>query len=304
MQNQYPSRALNQWDGKTIEMDYDKGTIIAPAIAAGKKNDDNTFSGVMLGDWSVDDVEEEIAQQTGVYGFDHGAMSYAFKEDGTAFIGKAGFARIRIDGNESTIASEGYFSGENNAEEGYGMLIDLDDGFIDILGGHASGYETISSATTNYSVGYNLRRKTFEPTGAAVHLGITGEPYFRIVADTDHRPDWAQENTRLIEISNDEYYMQTWNFNDDPTIGPEQGLKFDLMNSIFTAYDFTFSSSSSGIGDESKKNIFIRFSTVEPDYFLIGKEAADDDMDSSIIYSKNNTPIKPLFRINDETYLL
>jgi hypothetical protein len=62
MQNNYPSRALNKWDGKEIKIDYDNGTIIAPAIAAGKKNADNTFSGVMLGDWSVDDVEADIAQ--------------------------------------------------------------------------------------------------------------------------------------------------------------------------------------------------------------------------------------------------
>jgi hypothetical protein len=57
-------------------------------------------------------------------------MSYAFKEDGTAFIGKSGFARLKFDGNESTIASESYTAGN------YGMMIDFDDGFIDILGGH------------------------------------------------------------------------------------------------------------------------------------------------------------------------
>jgi hypothetical protein len=51
MQNNYPSATLNRWDGKTVEINETEGTIIAPAIAAGKKNDDNTFSGVMLGDW-------------------------------------------------------------------------------------------------------------------------------------------------------------------------------------------------------------------------------------------------------------
>jgi hypothetical protein len=74
-------------------------------------------------------------------------MSYAFKEDGSAFIGKSGFARIKFDGNESTIASESYTSGS------YGMMIDLDDGFIDILGGKQTGIKTISVNTDNNWVG-------------------------------------------------------------------------------------------------------------------------------------------------------
>jgi hypothetical protein len=32
-------------------------------------------------------------------------MSYALKEDGTAFIGKSGSGRILFDGNKGTIAS-------------------------------------------------------------------------------------------------------------------------------------------------------------------------------------------------------
>ena len=39
-------------------------------------------------DWSGKDLDtnQVIANQTGVYGFHHGIMSYAFKEDGTAFV--------------------------------------------------------------------------------------------------------------------------------------------------------------------------------------------------------------------------
>jgi hypothetical protein len=41
-------------------MDEEEGTIVAPAIAAGKKNDNNTFSGVMIGDWSVTNTAGDI----------------------------------------------------------------------------------------------------------------------------------------------------------------------------------------------------------------------------------------------------
>lgn len=222
MQNNYPSHALNEWDGKEIKIDYDNGTIIAPAIAAGKKNADNTFSGVMLGDWSANDVEGELKQQTGIYGFEHGAMSYAFKEDGSAFIGKSGFARIKFDGNESTIASESYTSGS------YGMMIDLDDGFIDILGGKQTGIKNISVNTDNNRVGNQLTQKTFQTTGARVQLGISGNPYFRIISDAAHN------KVTLMEISNNAYFLQTNNFNKNN----ETGMKIDLANGDIIAYQF------------------------------------------------------------------
>lgn len=274
MQNQYPSHAINHWDGKTIEMDYDKGIIMAPAIAAGKKNDDNTFSGVMMGNWYSDDTEDYIKEKTGIYGFDHGAMSYAFKEDGTAFIGKSGFARILIDGNESTIASESYYAGTQDAYNGYGMLIDLDDGFIHILGSKQTGTEIIETETTDSTVGYKLEKRVYESTGAEVRLGTTGSPYFRIVADNDHY------NTYLIEISNNEYYLQSYNFSEEE----KTGLLIDLMNSLMTAYDFTFEG-------WSDNGVHIRMSTDEEDYFLIAKTGEGDDE-------------IPIIQINDSTFLL
>lgn len=122
LQNLWPNGVINAWDGKSLVLDEETGTILAAAISAGKKNSDNTFSGVMLGDWSDQDVEGSISKQTGVYGFHHGAMSYAFKEDGTAFIGKSSMARINFDGNESTIYSAGYKDTVTNPG---GMMINL-----------------------------------------------------------------------------------------------------------------------------------------------------------------------------------
>ena len=137
LKNNYPSGTLNKWSGKEIITDEKNGFILAPAISAGKKNsDDNTFSGVMLGDWSVgkiDGINPEISKKTGVYGFHHGMMSYAFMEDGTAFIGKSGHGRIHIDGDKSTIKSEGY-------DLGHGVLIDLDDNLIEMKNGSGGIY--------------------------------------------------------------------------------------------------------------------------------------------------------------------
>lgn len=135
--NKYPNGAVNRWDGNGLVLNEEEGTIIGSAMAAGKKNsDDNTFSGVMLGAWEgkakqYGGVANELTELTGVYGFHHGQISYAFKEDGTAFIGKSGRGRIHFDGNDSKIYSASYdyktYVGPNGEKytSPVGMMIDL-----------------------------------------------------------------------------------------------------------------------------------------------------------------------------------
>lgn len=127
-QNNYPSATLNRWDGKTLTTDANTGTILSTAIAAGKKVG-NTFSGVILGDWKSNESAsaDDISKMTGIYGFNEGAVSYAFTEDGTGFIGKSGKGRILFNGTHSTITSELYDQTTNQ-----GMKLDFDDGLIQL----------------------------------------------------------------------------------------------------------------------------------------------------------------------------
>ena len=90
-------------------------------LVAGQKNlKDNTFSGVMIGDLS----KEKLGTMTGIYGFKQGENTYAFKEDGTAFIGGSGAGRIEFDGDSGLIQSGNY------KNTGQGMSIDLSKGKI------------------------------------------------------------------------------------------------------------------------------------------------------------------------------
>lgn len=125
-ENRYPSRTLNKWNGKDIVTDQDAGTITASGFSAGKKERDNSFTGVVIGDWSRSIVDTAISKNTGIYGFYRGAMSYAFKDDGTGFIGKDGSGRIYFDGDKAQIFSSRW-ANDNNPS---GMLLDIDDGFI------------------------------------------------------------------------------------------------------------------------------------------------------------------------------
>ena len=50
-QNKYPSSIVNDWNGK-LKIDNANNAILAAKVIAGKKHEDNTFSGIMMGDWT------------------------------------------------------------------------------------------------------------------------------------------------------------------------------------------------------------------------------------------------------------
>lgn len=128
-QNKWPNTTVNQWDGVGLNINEEDGTILGHAFIAGHKERNNTYTGVMFGDLSSLGTNQEALKQTGVYGFHHGSVSYAFKEDGTAFIGKSGHGRLMFDGNSGQIQSASWEEGLNS----HGMKLDLDDGYIQMI---------------------------------------------------------------------------------------------------------------------------------------------------------------------------
>lgn len=133
-QDNYPSGTINKWDG-SLTLDDDAGIVMARGFSAGKKNDENKFSGVMLGDWSpTGETDIAISGQTGIYGFLNGAMSYAFKEDGTAFLGRASAGQIKFDGNGGIIKSGNFNIPSEEYPYGQGSQIDLQNGSMLLFG--------------------------------------------------------------------------------------------------------------------------------------------------------------------------
>ena len=111
---------MAQYNG-TVKIDEDNAIIYSPRILAGKYEDADAgqkiFTGVALGDYSGKDSDPSM-RLTGIYGFNKGTQVYAFKEDGTAFIG-SGNGRINFDGTNAILYNSNY-------ESNQGMLIDLD----------------------------------------------------------------------------------------------------------------------------------------------------------------------------------
>jgi hypothetical protein len=68
----------------------------------------------------------EIAEHTGIYGFQKGIASFGFRDDGTAFIGPSGGGRLEFNGEKAIIKSS-TMTGENPNTD-TGMLMDFNDG--------------------------------------------------------------------------------------------------------------------------------------------------------------------------------
>lgn len=118
MKDAYSSAMLNAWDGN-LTIDNENGTILSTMIGAGKKENDNSYSGVLMGDvkCALDDITK-----IGLYGFNFGLQSFGWMVDGTGFIGKNGQGQIRFDGNNGTISSGVWKTSGGKI----GMEIDLD----------------------------------------------------------------------------------------------------------------------------------------------------------------------------------
>lgn len=224
MQNQYDFTMLNQWDG-SLTIDEENGTILSSMLGAGRKNDNNTFSGVLIGDISAGTGNDEAIKQTGVYGFDNGTMSYALKEDGTATFGAKGKGQIQINGNDSTIKSANFNSGS-------GMKIDLDDGTIDIIG----------------------KNDKNELTGQIKIAPVS--PYMQVISGTKHE---NLENEiyyqPIINLGTSDYFIQSDNY----TSFGNAGTKLNLTNGSFEIKDpYVKTFLGKKKDDETSENIYFQ----------------------------------------------
>lgn len=101
--NYYASSLVNDWDGTSLTWDEDNGAILSTMIASGSKDNNNKFTGVMMGDWHT--KGDESIDTPGLYGYNKGAQTFGFKTDGTGFIGGSGKGRIEFDGTNALISN-------------------------------------------------------------------------------------------------------------------------------------------------------------------------------------------------------
>lgn len=256
-QNQYASSTLNDWNG-CLEIDEANGTILSTMIGAGVKTEQNTFEGVLMGDIEAGaNFDSDNANGIGIYGFNDGAQSFHFGINGKAFLGKSGRGRIKIDGNKGTITSASYEQLRESSSSG--MLIDLDDGIIDMYG-------------VNWNPEDNSKYEISD-THPHIRLSTTatqGNPYFLITtpnitfSENADAAEWVDK--ALIYVGLDGYYLQSENYEpgtyfteDAKPNEPGVGTKIDLQNGRFDAYNLLITS----------KNIYIDSTEGADPYFMI-----------------------------------
>lgn len=237
IQNRWPSAVLNEWDG-SLTIDEKNGTILSTMVGAGKKEEDNTFTGVLMGDVATGAQLNE--SHTGIYGYHHGAQSFGFKDDGSAFIGKAGKGRIEFDGNKGTIKSMSY-----DIDRGTGMLIDLDDGIIDMHGGYY--VDEASTNDENY-------KKLYSSSGSRILLDVVpkeNKPYFLVQATNadyqavlnttnDNQTRVLGDDSTLLYVGSNNYYLKTIDYTKRKSNGTGgQGMKIDLSKGSIDGYNFS-----------------------------------------------------------------
>ena len=83
--NVYGLKSLNAWDGNHVEINEDENYVLAPQIGAGKKNNKNQFTGILMGTSQTYDQKEE---QVGLLGYSEGKQSiWLDAETGKAVFG-------------------------------------------------------------------------------------------------------------------------------------------------------------------------------------------------------------------------
>lgn len=260
MQNKYGSSMLNKWDGG-LTIDEKNGTILASMVGAGIKDENNTFSGVLMGD--ITQAFDDNHNGLGLYGFHQNDQSFGFNIDGTAFIGKAGHGRIWFNGNDGKIFSGAYSDGISPAFKeigtGYGdtpavirpqqgMEIDLDgsDGISSSLKmfGPYGGLvvDTKSKKIDDY---WKVKSGKVKPTDSERTITFklfTGTYKNKEVPDVN-KGEFKNENLPyergMLYFDNDGQYIQSTNYNgkynveahkarsnDITPIGLNPGLKF------------------------------------------------------------------------------
>ena len=249
--NRHGFANLNDWNGNGIELNSDGGYILTPQVGAGKKDANNRFTGLLMGE-----VKESGAtkSEVGLFGFINGLRSiFLDAETGTAEFGITGGGQIRIDPSTGeAVIESGDFQEKDATHVGSGMQINLStpeirfgsgkfhvdkNGILTAQDVNITGGVTIE--TDKINVGDNIysgQHNTFGSTADGFFLGADGlsigrkfsvdqQGTFKITADADIKGKInAQEGsfgkgTQQIKIgtSNDNAYSYLYS-NDHNTL--------------------------------------------------------------------------------------
>lgn len=209
--NTYGLASLNAWDGNHVEINEDDNYILAPQIGAGEKNEENQFTGILMGTQEtydkMDETGQSVEKQIGLFGYAEGKQSIFLD----ASTGNASFGLPENQADSNNRYTEGRIElvpgGESHIGRwviGTKSLFNMTpeaikiDGYeepaedeIQIPGDRYTGdYEV---ADSEISVPYNAQGILFNSEPA--YMSIKGKPLNSSNSDID----WGGANTVLKE---------------------------------------------------------------------------------------------------------
>lgn len=273
-QDAYSAVGLNSWDG-SLTIDEENGKIMSAMIGAGKKDDQNRFEGILMGDVTLAGVnegdssaeegsaEKELSKYyngTGLYGYNQGVKSFGLNINGKAFFGKPGNGQILMDGNSGTIQSRRYMETKDKIKDESKNVI-LEQGLeigtskrwrVNEFAGMQEGTDA-SGMIIDLDDGY---LKTYgEDNASSViidpNASSTDKAFFQVK---------SKKGTPLLHVGDTSYYLQSDDYvtetNDkgvdengnEINLGLGSGLKFDLEKGSLNAYNFNLKATN-GSGD-------------------------------------------------------
>ena len=145
--NAYGLAQVNAWDGSSVTLA--DGAVMAPMAGFGSKNDQNQFSGVLLGAVSPTNTDGSTLPRKGIFGECQGEETFFLNsDDGSATFGKEGKGQIVIDPSQNEAIIKG---GNYSKEQKTGMQINLSEPSIEWGSGKfkvdKDGTATMSGAT-------------------------------------------------------------------------------------------------------------------------------------------------------------
>lgn len=121
--NRFGYAALNKWDGNSISLDNNGGSILTPQIGTGQKDSNNAFTGLFMGSVQKSDGS---AIENGLFGYKSGERTIDLSADtGVAKFGKAGSGQVIIDPSAGAKIQGGNYNYTGSPATGSGMEIDL-----------------------------------------------------------------------------------------------------------------------------------------------------------------------------------
>lgn len=183
--NTFGLASLNAWDGNTVTIDEDGGYVMAPQVGAGEKDNNNRFTGILMGKTETSTGQGEKEKQVGLLGYTHGLQSIFLDAE----TGNATFGLPDGYGLNSNLEPE---PREDNYSEG---RIELRPGDVSSIGGWRIGRRSLFYATNASGHEETINGKIY-PAGSVLSDLSSGNE------DTHEKDIGAQDSGILLSANN------------------------------------------------------------------------------------------------------